>query len=511
MTKRPSFAEARIEVGEDNYEEQPAPEPDEPFRILILGDFSGRANRGVRDATLSGRRPIAVDRDNLDLVLSKASPELHLPLSDKEGHRITLKFKQLDDFHPDRIYERVDLFQALRQTRQELGDPATFDRAAATLQPPTPASNVVSITEHEKGFSLDNLLDQTLEKTKARSSEQARPGLLQDDWDRFVHDIAAPHRVPGAPANQAALIAQLDAAISSQMRSVLHHADFQSLEAAWRSLYFLVSRLETGTELKLFILDITKAELLAMLASSESIRRTEIFRLLVDQSVGTPGAPRWAVLVGNYTFDAIPREIGMLACLGDLARNVGAPFLASASPHFLGCSSLAEYPDPDDWSLSLAPEVSEALKDLRQLPEAVYLGLVLPRLLLRSPYGKGSDATERFDFDEMPDPPRHESYLWGNPAFACACLLGQAFSQYGWEFRPGMINEVENLPAYVYQQAGESILKPCAEILMTERAAERILDQGIMPLASLHGRDSVRLVRFQSFADPPTALAGRWF
>src|SRR5262249_47555022 len=115
-----------------------------------------------------------------------------------------------------------------------------------------------------------------------------------------------------------------------------------------------------------------------------------------------------------------------------------------------------------------------------------------------------------FDFEEMPAESPHEGYLWGNPAVACVYLLAEAFSRYGWNFRPGVIQEISGLPAHVYQEDGESQVKPCAEVLLTRRAMEKILDLGPMPLLSLQGRDAVQLARFQSLADPVTSLAGRW-
>ena len=103
-----------------------------------------------------------------------------------------------------------------------------------------------------------------------------------------------------------------------------------------------------------------------------------------------------------------------------------------------------------------------------------------------------------------------EDYLWGNPAFVCVYLLAEAFSQIGWQLRPGAIREIQGLPMHVYEKDSESVLKPCAEVLLTERAAERMLEQGLMPLLSLQGSDVIRLARFQSLSSPLKPLAGRW-
>ena len=110
----------------------------------------------------------------------------------------------------------------------------------------------------------------------------------------------------------------------------------------------------------------------------------------------------------------------------------------------------------------------------------------------------------------MPATPEHERYLWGHPAAACACLLGEAFSRYGWAMRPGSMDTLDGLPMHVYKEDGESVLKPCAEVLLTEEAAELLLDRGFTPLVSIKGTGRVRVLRFQSVAEPLASLAGRW-
>jgi type VI secretion system protein ImpC len=88
--------------------------------------------------------------------------------------------------------------------------------------------------------------------------------------------------------------------------------------------------------------------------------------------------------------------------------------------------------------------------------------------------------------------------------------LGEAFTRYGWAMRPNSVRDIDGLPAHVFQQDGESQVKPCAEVLLTDEVAEMLLDSGVMPLASMKNGDRVRLVRFQSVADPVAPLAGRW-
>jgi type VI secretion system protein ImpC len=476
------------------------PEPETPFRVCILGDFSGRVNRGIFEtgSALASRRLLVVDRDNFDDVLAKLGVEIHLPIAGNDSPPVTIRFTELDDFHPDRIFEHLEVFQALKETRKKLEDPRTFESAAQPA-PPVPEISVTS----------SSLLDQVLDETEGRPPET---GTLTDssEWNAFLQRIVKPHLVPDVDPQQAELVAAVDAAIAKLMRTILHHPDFQAIEAAWRGLYFLVSRLETGAELKLYLLDISKAELSADLGATENLRSTATYRLLVEQSVETPGAEPWAVLVGNYIFDETREHVKLLGRMAKIASHAGAPFISAANAHLLGCDSLAETPDPDNWQRPTDTEESQAWEALRKLPEASYLGLALPGFLLRLPYGAETDPIEQFDFEEMTDVPHHDHYLWGNPSFACVCLLAQAFTHYGWNLRPGVIHDIEGLPLHLYKEEGESKVKACAEVVLTERAAEIIMENGLMPLLSFRNQDTIRLARFQSLADPLTPLAGRW-
>jgi type VI secretion system protein ImpC len=132
--------------------------------------------------------------------------------------------------------------------------------------------------------------------------------------------------------------------------------------------------------------------------------------------------------------------------------------------------------------------------------------------LLRLPYGKETEATEEFSFEEMPEASdeQHESYLWANPAFAVAYLLAEAYLQSGWDLRPGECQEIEGLPIHVYKVEDETRIKPCAEVTMNLRVAEKIIEQGAMPLITIKDTGTVRLGMFQSLALPATNLLGRW-
>ncbi len=485
-----------------------ARDPEAPFQIAVLGDFRGRTNRslGENGTELAGRRPQKIDRDNYDEVMAALKVELHLALPGAEHTPIRLRFRELDDFHPDRIYQQTEAFQALREIRRKLDDPATFEVTARQIGANLGSGPPVAVpkpTSQAPASPAENLLEQILEETRGRPASSA-PVAEAGPWAAFLERITAPSRVAQTHPQQAELVASVDTTIAELMRSILHHPDFQALEAAWRALFFLVRRLETDQQLTISLLDVSPAELAADLIGADNLSATGTYKLLASRSP-------WAVLIGCMSFEPSPSDTALLDRLATLARQAGAPFLAAASPRSLGCDSLALTPDPDEWRTAAdEPERRDVWEALRRHPDAAYLGLALPRFLLRRPYGRDGDSIESFAFEELDDTADHESLLWGNPAFLLAELLGRSFQQSGWEMQPGEINQVDDLPISVIRRDGESQMIPCSELVLSERAARIILDRGLMPVLSLRDRDIVRVGRFQSIAEPYAPLAGRW-
>ena len=515
MTRRFNFGEIKLTAGDDGL--RSIPQPHAPFCIVVLGSFSGRSTFGAVNGGVGRRRPVLVDRDNFDEVLAKTGAAINLPIGGTTP--LTLRFSELDDFHPDRLFQNTAIFRQLREVRGQLEDPATFAPAAeelgvktanlATVTPPASSASANGVASGVRQTRSGGLLNEILEQAEGGVASVA-PSRDPDELREFVRRVTQAQMMTAADPLQAETIGMIDRALSAQMRALLHVPDFQSLEAAWRAIFLLLRRIETGSQLQLYLIDISQQELAADLKSSQDLRASETYRLLVERSVGTPGAEPWAVIVGNYTFGPDREGTEQLGRLARIARAAGAPFIAAANARLLGCASLAETPHPRDWRLTPESDTAAAWAELRGLPEASAIGLVLRRFLLRLPYGKKTDPIESFDFEEMWEVPAHEDYLWGNPVFACALLLAQSFNEHGWQMRPGMHSQIDGLPLHLYQREGESELKPCAEALLTEEGAERIMDNGLMPLESLKGRDAIRLVRFQSITDPPQVLAGRW-
>jgi type VI secretion system protein ImpC len=499
-------------------EAEATPADDTPFIIALISDWSGRGSRSVSTSgsELASRRCLIVDRDNLDQVMSKLGVKLHLPISNDGNLSLTVEFNQLADFHPDRLVERLDLFERLRRTRARLLNPATFAetaqevRAWSSSNSPQLSSSQTSTRQEsiEARADIDSgsLLDQILESSPPATSIPAPAAAsISPEINELAQEAVKPYLVPDDDEERQ-LLAVVDEAISRELRAIMHQPRFQALEAAWRGLRFLTRRLETGSNLKLLLLDMSRQEFEADLLGENEIASTALYKILIEQS----GASPWAVLCGNYEFDLTGADIQVLERASHLARAARAPFIAGAKSFPMVCESLAATPDPDDWKPAASTETEKSWQSLKELPSARYLGLAMPRFLVRLPYGEQTDAAEEFDFEEFPKggPASHESYLWANPMFAIAYLLGKAFSESSWDLQPGDFSEIDGLPLHVYHQDGESRIKPCGETLLTVRAAQKLIALGFMPLITMKETDVVRLGLFQSISG--TKLAGRW-
>lgn len=488
---------------------------DLPFHVLILGNFSGN-----RDDAAPMGRPLLVDRDNLDGVLGRLKPALRLDGIHPDGSSVDLDFSELDDFHPDRLYQRLEVFEALRDTRERLGSQATYAEAAAVVRGwaearteeqasrpaefPSVGGFADDPTAPPQPISTEGLLEQVLDQSDM-AEPVARAVRQSSAFQKLLEQVTGKYRLEADDPAKEQLIALVDELIADRMRAILHHPEFQALEAVWRGIDFLTRRVETDAKLKLFMLDLSKDQLAADLESAEPLRESAFYKLLIDQPAGsTP----WSLVVGHYQFVATRPDVEMLGRLAQIAALAGSPFLASADPGLLGCSSLAATPDPDDWT-EIEPAAADMWQQLRHLPAATSLGLAIPRFLLRLSYGRDTSPLESFEFEEIPAPD-HAAYLWGNGAIACAYVLARGFSGNGWGLAESLDSEVDDLPLHVYDDDGEQRIKPCAEALLSDRAVEQVLDAGLIPLQSFADRGAVRITRLQSLADPAAALAGRW-
>ena len=288
---------------------------------------------------------------------------------------------------------------------------------------------------------------------------------------------------------------------SAAMNSVLHHPDFQALESAWRGLAWLLSRAAKG-KVEVAIIDISLAELAADLKASENLSESGLNRLLIEKGVRGPQGEPWAMFVGDYSFDLSGEHAELLGRIAKIVAQTSAPFLTTVNRQVL------------DKSFKLADDAAPAWQALRELPETVFLGLAVPRFLLRLPYGENTTSIDKFSYEEMPGTPDKSHYLWGNPALGCAALVAHAFHKAGWGCDPGTDLALEDLPIHIYTVDGDQEVT-LAEAWLARPQTEQLVKLGIMPLLCVRGKGAMQLLRLLSVAQPPAEhlacdLWGRW-
>jgi type VI secretion system protein ImpC len=262
----------------------------------------------------------------------------------------------------------------------------------------------------------------------------------------------------------------------------------------------LITGLELNEELELFALDVSRAELEADIVHESAKGLTEI---LAERGTGSAGGKSWSVVCLLESFAADQRDAHLVGSLGMCAHAGGTIVFAGAHDSLAGVGSIAESPRPENWTQSIAPEASAHWHMVRSLTESKSIGLALPRVLSRLPYSPTTDPVDAFDFIESPPGADHELLAWSNAATYCTLLLGRAFSNRGWSLDLQAGGEIDGLPVYVAESGPDRVAKPCAEAWLTDSAASRLLEKGLIPILSVQHRDAIRIPRMTSITGGP--------
>jgi type VI secretion system protein ImpC len=290
-----------------------------------------------------------------------------------------------------------------------------------------------------------------------------------------------------------AQVARIDELLTAQMNEILHTEELQRLEASWRGLHFLVFNTETSTRLKLRLLNITKKELLTDLEKATEFDQSQLFKKIYEEEYGTFGGHPYGLLIGDYEFGRHPQDMALLEKLSGVAAAAHAPFIAAASPRLFDFDGFTDLGVPRD--LAKIFESAELIKwrSFRESEDSRYVGLVLPHILLRLPYGPDTVPVEGFNFREDVDGRDHKKYLWGNAAWALGQRITNAFALYSW---CGAIRGVEGgglvegLPTHTFKtDEGDVALKCPTEIAVTDRREKELDSLGFISLVHCKGTD----------------------
>jgi type VI secretion system protein ImpC len=465
--------------------------------LVVMGDFTGRASRGVIEL-LPPRKLLNVDVDNFARLFARLGTKLKLTGAEIPGGVVELGFASLDDFHPDQLLTRVPLLAKLVEARRLLLNPTTAERGKTALQAclgaiNAPAESFASAAEPESEST-----DDTMARLLGGALPEKKSAPPTSRLDQFIRQAIAPHISAAPNAWQSAAVAAAEMELTNRLNAILHHADFQELEAAWRGLDLLVRRIESHEEISLLVLDASFAELQADLAAQDQAEQSALFSLLRD------GEPK--LIVGDYTFGQTADGLRTLGKLAEIAAGLCAPFVATAAPQLAGCDSFGAHPDPDNWKEKLPADVSEIWDSLRRSPHSLHVGLAAPRFILRQPYGKAGDPIETFAFEELPAQPAHKAFLWGHPGLLCACTAIDAIQSGDTGLLDFTGGEFGDLPVHRFTEDDETAVQPYAEAWLTDRAVDRLVKHGVIPIVGVKNENVIRLNHLCSIANGPVGL-----
>jgi type VI secretion system protein ImpC len=303
-----------------------------------------------------------------------------------------------------------------------------------------------------------------------------------------------------------ARIGQLDALISAQLNEVMHAPEFQKLEASWRGLHYLVHQSETSPQLKIKVFNVSKKDLAKDLERAPEFDQSALFKKVYEEEYGVFGGAPFGMLVGDYEYANHPQDLAMIERLSNVAAAAHAPFIAAADSKMFGLESFSNLGDPRDISKIFDSVEYAKWKSFRESEDSRYVGLCLPHVLMRLPYGRETVPVESFNFEEDVDGKNHSKYLWGNAAYAMAARTTDAFAKFGWCTAIRGVEGgglVEGLPTHTFRtDEGDVALKCPTEIAVTDRREKELADSGFIPLVHCKGRDYAAFFSVQSTNKP---------
>ncbi len=281
-------------------------------------------------------------------------------------------------------------------------------------------------------------------------------------------------------------IAEIDRLITAQMNEIMHNEEFQKLEGSWRGLHHLVKNSLTGTQLKIRVMSVTKKDLLKDFERALEFDQSALFKKIYEEEYGTFGGAPYGALIGDYEFGNHPQDMALLESMSQVAAAAHAPFLSAASSELFGWDTFSEMNDVRDVSKIFDRAEYAKWRSFRESEDSRYVGLTLPHVLGRVPYGAATKPTESFNFEENVDGTDHKKYLWSNAAYALGTRLTEAFSMHGWCVAIRGVEgggRVDGLPTHTFAtDEGEIAMKCPTEVAITDRREKEFSYNGFIPL-----------------------------
>jgi type VI secretion system protein ImpC len=362
-------------------------------------------------------------------------------------------------------------------------------------------------TQAQATVAETSLLDQVISETRIGKNEEQRAQSRQQIATLIEEVMKGTMRVSkDLEATINARIADIDELLSRQLNEILHHPDFQKLEGSWRGLHYLVDQTETSTMLKLKVLNVSKDELRKDLEKASEFDQSALFKKVYEEEYGTFGGAPFGALIGDYEFANTAPDLSLLQKISNVAAAAHAPFISAANPQMFNLDTYTELGAPRDLAKIFDTVEYAKWKSFRDSEDSRYVGLTLPHILMRLPYGPETTPVEAFNFREDVDGKDHSKYLWGNAAYAFGARLTEAFAKYNWCAAIRGVEGgglVQGLPTHTFKtDEGEVALKCPTEIAITDRREKELSDLGFIPLVHCKGTDYAAFFGAQSAQKP---------
>jgi type VI secretion system protein ImpC len=353
-----------------------------------------------------------------------------------------------------------------------------------------------------------DLLDQVISATRPQSDQEA--ARAKDYFRQFLSQVVKPDQVisKDVEVNVKHWIAEIDSVLTHQLNEILHHPDFQKLESTWRGLHYLVHQSETGENLKIRVLNVSKRDLFKDLEKAAEFDQSALFKKIYEEEYGQLGGQPYGMLVGDYDFGRGPEDISLLKMISNVAAAAHAPFVAAAGPKMFNFESYTELANPRDLAKIFDSVEYAAWKSFRESEDSRFVGLTLPKTLGRLPYGAEFKRVEEFNFEEFVDGKDHDKYLWMNAAWSYAARLTDAYAKWSWFARTRGVEgggRVEGLPVHTFPTDDGDIAMKCpTEVAITDRREFELSNLGFLPLIHAKGTDYAVFMGAQSCQKPKT-------
>jgi len=289
-------------------------------------------------------------------------------------------------------------------------------------------------------------------------------------------------------------IADIDEMLTAQINEILHHPEFQKLEASWQGLNSLVKFAEPDTELKINLLDAKKEDILADADRAAEFDDTALFKMVYEHEYGTFGGTPYGLLVSDYSFDKTQDDIETLKAISKVAAAGHTPFLGAVDPQMFDIDSYKDLHKPRDLDALFNSPGFGQWTQFRETEDSKYVALGLPKVIMRSAYGgKNGIPVKEFNFEESINPRKHEDYLWGSPSFSMAQRMVESYRTFGWFSNiQGVENggAVRGLPSHGFtDKEGNKSFKMPVEVAITDRREKELDNQGFLSLVYKRGTD----------------------